>query len=514
MSRTERAVAGYLSNLVQFGASALLQVILTPILLHNAGSATLGAFGVLTQIGLFLALTDAGFGAATNRFLPQAYRDGSVTNRFSAVLSTARSFLFFSNCLYALCSVALAYRPAALFNFPESLDVSTRYALSLIGAWALIRTPLLVYGPALIASQNLARSNFITLAGVAVRLISSVLIVRAGGGLLGMIGGTILGEAVTMALNRHFALQLLSGLRLSWGFPDRDLLREMRTFGLHALVWNTASYITMYSDTIIISRILGPTAVSSYYATTTPAQWGSNAIMRLMATAVPGVNQLLALNDRIALRATYMRLIRYSCGLAVALGSCLLVINRDLVSVWLGDRLYGGDVLNSIQCLYALWIVMKGVQYSFLVVFGRSKTLTVATVSDAGVKLLLAIYLGRKCGIAGVAAATLLSSFLCGSWAWAVLWHDLGRGAGKATVLEVAQSVPLGALVATGGWVLKVLLMDSAVWLRLPTVAGVFCIAWIAILARHTLSRTERLVVTKWMIARLPATAGAVRIFQ
>src|ERR1022692_4585517 len=105
MRRTERAVAGYLTNLIQFGACALLQVVLTPILLHNAGAATLGAFGVLTQIGLFLALTqiglflaltDAGFGAATNRFLPQAYRDGCVTARFSAVLSTARSFLFFS----------------------------------------------------------------------------------------------------------------------------------------------------------------------------------------------------------------------------------------------------------------------------------------------------------------------------------------------------------------------------------------------------------------------------------
>src|ERR1019366_6345703 len=150
------------------------------------------------------------------------------------------------------------------------------------------------------------------------------------GGLLGMIAGTILGEALAMALNRHFALQLLSGLRLSWGFPDRDLLREMRTFGLHALVWNTASFITMYSDSIIVSRIFGPTAASRYYATTAPAQWGSNAIMRLMATAVPGVNQLLALNEGIALRATYARLIRYSCGLAVALSSCLLVINRDV----------------------------------------------------------------------------------------------------------------------------------------------------------------------------------------
>ena len=170
MRRTERAVAGYLTNLIQFGASALLQVVLTPILLHNAGAATLGAFGVLTQIGLFLALTDAGFGSATNRFLPQAYRDGCVTARFSAVLSTARSFLVFSNCLYALCSIALAYRPAALFNFPASLDAATRYALWLIGAWALIRTPLLAYGPALVASQNLARANFITLAGVAVQI--------------------------------------------------------------------------------------------------------------------------------------------------------------------------------------------------------------------------------------------------------------------------------------------------------------------------------------------------------
>ena len=514
MRRTERAVAGYLTNLIQFGASALLQVVLTPILLHNAGAATLGAFGVLTQIGLFLALTDAGFGAATNRFLPQAYRDGCVTARFSAVLSTARSFLFFSNCLYALCSIALAYRPAALFNFPASLDVATRYALWLIGAWALIRTPLLAYGPALVASQNLARSNFITLAGVAVRLVGSVLIVRAGGGLIGMAAGTILGEAVTMVLNRHFALQLLSGLRLSWGFPDRDLLREMRTFGLHALVWNTASFVTMYSDSIIVSRIFGPTAASRYYATTAPAQWGSNAIMRLMATAVPGVNQLLALNDGIALRATYARLIRYSCGLAVALSSCLLVINRDIVGVWLGDSLYGGDVLNGIQCVYTVWIVIKGVQYSFLVTFGRSNTLTIATVSDAGLKLLLAIYLGRKYGIAGVAAATLLSSFLCTSWAWAVLWHDLGLGAGKATLLELAHSVSVGALMAGGGWGLKVLLMDSAAWLRLPALAGAFCIAWTAILACHTLSRTERVILTKWVVTRLPATAGAVRIFQ
>jgi O-antigen/teichoic acid export membrane protein len=302
-----------------------------------------------------------------------------------------------------------------------------------------------------------------------------------------------------MVLNRHFALQLLSGLRLSWGFPDRDLLREMRTFGLHALVWNTASFITMYSDSIIVSRIFGPTAASRYYATTAPAQWGSNAIMRLMATAVPGVNQLLALNDGIALRATYARLIRYSCGLAVALSSCLLVINRDVISVWLGDSLYGGGVLNGIQCLYTVWIVIKGVQYSFLVTFGRSKILTVTTVSDAAVKLLLSIYLGRKYGIAGVAAATLLSSFFCTSWAWSVLWHDLGRGAGRATLWQLGQTVPLGALMATAGWVLKASLANSDVWLRLAVLAGFLLCGWMVIAACHILGPIERNTMVRWI---------------
>jgi hypothetical protein len=68
--------------------------------------------------------------------------------------------------------------------------------------------------------------------------------------------------------------------------------------------------------------------------------------------------------------------------------------------------------------------------------------------------------------------------------------------------------------MAGGGWGLKVLLMDSAAWLRLPALAGAFCIAWTAILACHTLNRTERVILTKWVVTRLPATAGAVRIFQ
>ncbi len=513
MSRTERVIAGYLTSLLQMVVSAGLNFILAPIIVRAAGPAALGAYATLNQILLLLSLTDAGFGTATNRFLAIAYR-GECSGRFSQVLATSRTVFGVTNLLYASFAVLLAFKAGVLLRLPLDLQPDIRLAFFAIAVWAVLRSPWCIYAPALVAAQNMSRSNLIALVGNLIRLAVSLLLVQLGAGLFGLMLAAILGEAIILILSRWQARRHLTGLNLQWGFPDRLLMREMGTFGLHALVWNAALYVAGYSDNVLLSALFGPVVVSVYYATVAPAQWLWLGILRLNQTSVPGVCQLFGAGDGAALRAVFLRLIRYSVALAAVEASMIAVLNRPFITIWLGQQRFAGNLANGLLCVQIFVAVCANVHYSFLVTLGETKALSLATVGDAIGKLCLGLTLGRHFGISGLLGGSVLSSILCTAWTWPVVWRRIGPDVTGQITREAARLVSLWIQVTSLGYLLLLLLDRRPTTVRLAA-TGVFLLAGWAVLLWHKVVVPEhRVALRKWASSwnwRVALPASGVR---
>ena len=405
-TRTSRAISGTLTSFVEFGLRIGLQAALAPLVLHVAGQETLGAYGALMQVIGYLALVDLGFGVALSRYLAQAFGYDDQKKRFGEIFTTSRTFYLASNAVVALFAFILSSYVGDLFSLSSSVEAQARIGLWILAAWSVLRTPLAVYGGALIATQNLAAANIINMVGNAFRLILSLGMVLLGFDLIGLMLASVFAEAVTFSLQRWQYRKTYPGERFGWGIPNWQLFREMLGFGIGYLLVIVGGRLTFYTDNLVVGYLYGGVATSIYYTTQMPTFLLIALIWRITDNAAPAFNELYAKKEMERLRNAYYKLIKYGLVLSLGLGLGLLVLNRTLITLWVGEGQYAGNVMTISLALFTIGTVINHVNALVLVAYGAVRLLSIICIVCGVCNLGLSLILGKVYGLQGVMVAS------------------------------------------------------------------------------------------------------------
>jgi O-antigen/teichoic acid export membrane protein len=410
MSRTSRAIKGTLTSFLQNGLHIVLQAALVPLVLHIAGRETLGAYAILMQAIAYLALADLGFSVATNRFLAQAYGHDDGGLRFSQVMGTARTFVFFSNIAFAVLCFLLSVWIGPLLALSAAVKTQAQLGLYILAVWSVLRTPLAVYGAGLIATQNLATVSVIGILGNTARLFLSLALIAVGLGLVGLMLATILAELLTMSLQTRFFHRYYGQIRLSWGISDRRLFKEMFRFGTKALLINISAMLVFQTDNLVVGYLFGAAAVSIYYATQMPATLLYHMVLRVADNAAPAINELYARKMIDSLRNSFLRLHRYSLILILPVALSILFLIKSLISLWVGPGQFGGNLMVIALAIFAMVITVEHCSVIFVLATGQIKVLSLLAITEGIVNLTLSLLLGHYWGLAGVMWATVIAN--------------------------------------------------------------------------------------------------------
>jgi len=408
MSRTKRAAAGTLTSLLQFVVQIGLQLLLTPLVLRWAGQDTLGAYAIIIQVIGYIGLLDLGFSVAFSRFLAQSTGDPD-SRHFSQVLSTGQTFLLGTNVLFAISAVGVAYAIAWLPGLSPGTANSAKLALVMLAVWTVVRTPLMVYPNALTASQDLAYRNIVATLANVVRLIASIASLRAGFGLAGLMLGNIVGEMFDIVACRLRFITVRPQVRVTWGFPDRKLLREMIRFGLRSSLIGVATRLVLFSDTIIVGTMFGAVSASVYYTTQLFGSLGTSLIFRLSDSAAPAVNQLLAQGQIARLGEIYLRIVRYTLLMALPFAVGLLALSQSTIALWVGQAQYAGNAMTIAIAAFVVFISVSHISSIFILATGQISGLSNFAISEGVANLGLSLLLGHWIGIQGVMIATAIT---------------------------------------------------------------------------------------------------------
>jgi O-antigen/teichoic acid export membrane protein len=517
-TRTDRAAAGFLTSLVQLSTVALLQLLLVPVVVQRAGQEALGAYAALSQILVLMSLMDLGFGVAGSRFLARAFAHEDGGAAFTHALNAARKFYVYMSLAYALVAALLATQAPRLLSLHGTLAEQARIAFVAIAIWSAVRIPLMAYPLALIGCQKLATLNLLITFGNACRIAASIILVTAGGGLLGLIAGNILGEAATLLLQRRAYLRTEMGVKQVLE-PDARLLKEMLSFSGHVLLLNFLYYLTFYSDSIFVSYLYGPAVAAAYFATVVPAQQAWALILRLMNNSVPGLNEVLARGDLEGARSAYYRICRYSLLLAFALSLGILGFNRVLIGIWVGPERYAGDSVSVFLAILVPWSVLENVQIQFLLAIGQAKVLSRLCLLEGCLKIGLSLVLGRLMGPKGVLLGTLGGSLMIAPGIWRECLRSLGASplaVARASLLPVLVcSIPLGVITVF----LRVIPpVSQAVWaLALAIFGAAWCVSgWFGALSAgdqlYLREAVSRLRLSRLVLRGQPSAAKSSQI--
>ena len=442
-TRTSHAISGTLTSFVEFGLRIGLQAALLPLVLRVAGQETLGAYAALMQVIGYLALVDLGFGVALSRYLAQAFGYDDQKKRFSAIFTTGRTFYLASNCVVALFAFILSIYVGNLFSLSSSVETQARIGLWILAAWGVLRTPLAVYGGALIATQHLAAANIISMVGNALRLILSLGMVLFGFDLIGLMLAGVFAEAATFSLQRWQYRKTYPGEKFGWGIPNWQLFREMLGFGIGYLLVIIGGQLTFNTDSAVVGYLYGGVATSIYYTTQMPTFLLIALIWKITDNAAPAFNELYAKKETERLQNAYYKLIKYGLILSLGLGLGLLALNRTLITLWVGEGQYAGNVMTISLALFAIGTVINHVNALVLVAYGAVRLLSIISIVGGVCNLGLSLLLGKIFGLQGVMVASavveiVVVGVLC----------VYGLSLMKINVLSLWQKAVMPALVA------------------------------------------------------------------
>jgi O-antigen/teichoic acid export membrane protein len=403
MSRTSRAVKGTIASVLQYGVQIATQILLAPLVLRIAGQETLGAYSILMQAIGYLALVDLGFSIAVGRGLAQSLGLSDNGRTFIDTFTTGRTFALASNGTFSLLIIVLSFAVQRLLGLTAGVAAQAQYGLWALAIWAVVRTPMSLYGNALSATQNLAATNYIGIVGNFVRLALSLILIILRVGLFGLVLANICAELVTYLGQRLWFERRYPDWRFGWGLPDRKLFVSLFRYGIQAMLIQVATQMILRSDSIALGYLSGAVAVSIYYTTQMPTVIGYNIINRLSENAFPAINEMYGLGDKERLRDIFIRLSRYTWILVALMLIGFMFFNRLVVSLWVGSGQYAGDSVNTALVLFAVMVSAGQVGKTFVMAMGRIRVLSFLSLGEGILHLALALWLGHIWGLAGVA---------------------------------------------------------------------------------------------------------------
>jgi O-antigen/teichoic acid export membrane protein len=404
-TRTNKAVKGVITSVLQFFVLAILQAVLTPVILKIAGQEALGAYAIVMQIIGYGLILDFGLGVALSRYLSQSFDYTDNYTKFRKVFNIGRYFILSTNALLSIFIMILAFKIESLITGSNAIIADARTSLYLLSAWTITRTPLILYGHGLLASQNMATANIIGLIGSISRLALSLYLVFKGFGLIGLVVANVVSEFIGLLLQKVYFNKIYPELTLQWCQPDMPKLRELFAFGLSYWGVNIAIVLTVGSDIIVVGHLYGAAVAAIFYTTKIPSFLIIQVIYKISDNAGPAINELLSQGNFDAVRSAYLRVLRYSLLLAVPLAIGIFIFNKGVITAWAGANQYAGSIMSLALSGFVLTQVINHINAMITLAVGNMRNWMAISVVTGLMTITLAYALGKFFGMQWVMVA-------------------------------------------------------------------------------------------------------------
>jgi O-antigen/teichoic acid export membrane protein len=337
------------------------------------------------------------------------------------VLSTG----FFSFCAAALVFLAagLAMTPfiPGWFKMPpaesEVVILTSRLAI-LAGAIGL---PLSTFGAVVVATQHMAVNNIIRNVVTLLSLGLTIGLLYAGVGLPSLALANLFNFGVKGIANYFCARRYCPYMKIRFAIINREDFVRLWTFGGYFQLARLANIVTTSAGPLVIAASLGASSVTPYALTSKLATLFSIGIASKLGIAVfPALSQMFANREEDNIRRVFITLVHYSVRLAIVGGVFLAVANRRFISLWVGEEMFGGFVLNAV---FVCWVFQNSILSSVGVVvkaYGKLRNWAFATIVEAAITVTASVLLVRPFGLSGVAIGICLARAL--TMVYIILW--------------------------------------------------------------------------------------------
>ncbi len=331
-----RLIRNTLFNFLGRFVSRGVNFFLVPYILFCIGDREFALFSLLNVCFYYASLTDLGTGSSILRFFASDIARGDTTMLGKRVLGQV-IFCFLLTLLIAGCVELFGGQILIPFHLPADDVLRMRYlAVAFLVAMG-IGTISHVFHSVLLAHQRMDITNAISMLLVIPNIAGTVLFLRAGFGLEGLVIVFFMAQILSVFLCLLAVEQVCPQLAWARHLPDpREFAHTVR-LGMQMQWMRVVATMQKTWDQILLAPMVGLSAVTTYALASKPVLLAQEAGQLIVSATVPVVAHLDTKDDRHRMQKLLRVSQRYmNVYVAVAIAGFLL-FSGPFVRLWLGS---------------------------------------------------------------------------------------------------------------------------------------------------------------------------------
>lgn len=479
--RSVRVLRNVVTNYLRFFLAGLIGFIITPVLVHALGDGDYGLWVTVFSLTGYFGLFDQGIRPSLVRYVARDHARGDN----EGVARTLSSAVALYGALGVVTLVVTVLAAAVFTRFlriePAQVDAA-RHVILIAGLSVALGFPLGVFGATLSGLQRYDLANLIGIGVGVARALAFVIVLRLGGGLVGLAWASLTMNLVGHALSWMLVRRLLPGVRLGLRAITRERLALIGAYSGFAFVGAFANSITFQTDALVITGFLGAALVTPFALAAGLVDNARSLVYSATWVLAPTASELETLGETGKLHAMVIAGAKYSVLVSWPVLFALIVFGPDLLEAWVGHRFVAGPLLRTLfdpalwrhstsAAPLLVWLALptlislpQSAAGSVLYGVSRHRGVVVLALLNAAANLGLSLLWVRPYGLAGVALGTAVPLFLVGGVATMAYtchalrlplaryaWQGFARP-GLVTLGFLAPALALRLLWHPAGW--------------------------------------------------------------
>ncbi|MHC4159105.1 MAG: lipopolysaccharide biosynthesis protein [Planctomycetota bacterium] len=481
VTTSKRLIHNTIFNISAYVASAAIALFMVPFLIRCLGKEIYGIWILIGSVFAYAMMLQMGLSSAINRYVP-VFLAKSNTEGVRQTVSTA-TFFFSAIGLVLIVFAMVLYKNVNTWfsnSIPADLVSTTRMLVLIVGLCFACIMPLQPYASVVTGLQRYDIYSLTRIIPIAVRTLVLVVLLSMGFGVLtvGLMYG--LCETSTRISLLIYSKILLKEKMLSIKAVNFRLLREMIAYGVNTFLYLMGAAIIYKASDIIIGVFLTAEDITRFSVSTAALLMLSMLLQTFSAAIKPAVSDLDARDDETRIREIAFLTQKYSLILLIPACSFLIIMGRDILTVWVGKE-FGG--LHLILTILTIGHFLRLAQHSnFLVLVGKG---------EHRIFGLLTILMGLLCVGLAIISVVVFKKGLLG--------------------IAISNLIPMSlisglALPIYFNWKMKIATRDSIIYIWWPALLG--CLPTIALIGiwKYLVSPDSWLEIFAIVIAAMAVT--------
>jgi O-antigen/teichoic acid export membrane protein len=378
-----------------------------------------GVWLLFLTMSSYLAIFDFGISPTIGREISLAVGQLGISeeernSRIRDLIATgSRILTFLAGALAIVCGAAGYFYLRSVVDFSTALGHRTSLSWFIFVLAVAASVSGEIWLAALYGFGSVAVERMLRTLGYALWVVLSILVLKTGGGLIGLSLAWFYAFGIRLAARQVF-MRSHSGFRLRGRF-DWQLGKSVSGNSLKYAGTLVGGTLILFTDNIVIASVLGPAAVPDYYAVARLVS-ACLAVSLLISTASsPFISVAYSAGRMNEVRRITMRNVRIALALMVTGGSFLAFFGKPLIQLWIGEgNFVGYGVLLVMLC--AMTLEAHHVSLATATMACDRIPFIVPALIAGVLNLALSFPLAYRFGLVGVALGTFLAQVLTNYW--------------------------------------------------------------------------------------------------